>query len=188
MARPIAKKYAIISSALKLFAQKGVKGTTTRDIASSSHSAEGLIYRYFKSKEELALKIFAQCLIEFADFLKAEAGKGESPEEKLGKTIEAFFRFAKEKPLAYEYVILGHEREFKKLPEPIFLPKDVFVDIIQEGIRKGVFKKRDENLAAAMVIGMAIRVQFFIKNKISKVSEKRGIEEVINSSLQILKK
>lgn len=189
MARPVTKRETLINSALKLFAQKGIHGTTTKDIALSSHTAEGLIYRYFKSKEELALKLFVRCLREFSYFLKAESDKGRNPEEKLRKTIEAFFRFARENPVTYEYVLRGHdELELRELPRAIFMPKDVFVNSIREGIKKKVFRKKDENLAAAMVIGMAIRVQFFIKNKVSRISEKEGIEEVTESALQILKR
>lgn len=47
------RRRQIMDAALPLFAQRGFKGTTNRDIAESAKIAPGLIYWYFKSKEEL---------------------------------------------------------------------------------------------------------------------------------------
>ena len=48
----------IVKSAVTLFIQQGVAKTTTKQIAHSASVAEGSIYRYFPSKEELAWQVF----------------------------------------------------------------------------------------------------------------------------------
>ncbi|MCH9008415.1 helix-turn-helix transcriptional regulator, partial [candidate division KSB1 bacterium] len=60
MARPISKKSEVTDAALALFMKKGIKGTTTRDIALRAGIAEGTIYRHFESKAKLAEIIFEQ--------------------------------------------------------------------------------------------------------------------------------
>lgn len=50
----------IVKSALILFQTKGFEGTTTRAIARKAGIAEGTVFNYFKSKEDIALYFFEQ--------------------------------------------------------------------------------------------------------------------------------
>lgn len=45
----------LLDSAQRLFAERGYRGTTTKDIAKTAGVSENLIFRYFKSKSELML-------------------------------------------------------------------------------------------------------------------------------------
>lgn len=45
----------LLDSAQQLFATRGYRGTTTKDIAQNAGVSENLIFRYFKSKSELLL-------------------------------------------------------------------------------------------------------------------------------------
>ncbi len=57
--RPQLGKDKILNAALRLFAQKGYHRTSIGDIAASAGVAKGLIYNYFKSKEDLLLEIIS---------------------------------------------------------------------------------------------------------------------------------
>ena len=50
----------IVKSALNLFQTRGFDGTTTRAIAKKAGIAEGTVFNYFKSKEDIALYFFEQ--------------------------------------------------------------------------------------------------------------------------------
>jgi len=50
----------IVKAALNLFQTKGFDGTTTRAIARKAGIAEGTVFNYFKSKEDIALYFFEQ--------------------------------------------------------------------------------------------------------------------------------
>lgn len=58
--RVAARKSQILGAAARLFARKGFHRTTTRDIADAANLAEGTLYNYFSSKDELLLGIVAQ--------------------------------------------------------------------------------------------------------------------------------
>src|SRR5690349_23784068 len=47
------KKQDIVRAAIELFARKGFRGTTTRDLATHAEVNEAIIFRHFKTKEEL---------------------------------------------------------------------------------------------------------------------------------------
>jgi AcrR family transcriptional regulator len=49
----IERRAAILASAIDLFAQKGFRGTTTREIAAAAGVSEPVIYQHFATKSEL---------------------------------------------------------------------------------------------------------------------------------------
>src|SRR5580700_11073696 len=51
-------KQAILAAALKLFAEKGFYNTSTRAISKKAGIAEGTLFNYFETKEDLALYFF----------------------------------------------------------------------------------------------------------------------------------
>src|SRR6266581_1192077 len=51
-------KEQILSTALQLFREKGIEGTTTKEISKKAGIAEGTLFNYFKTKEDLALYFF----------------------------------------------------------------------------------------------------------------------------------
>jgi len=53
----------IINSALHLFKEKGFEAATTKEIAAGAGIAEGTVFRYFKTKKDILLKIAATSMI-----------------------------------------------------------------------------------------------------------------------------
>lgn len=47
------RRTQLIEAALEVFARKGVRATTVKDLAAAAGVAEGLLYHYFESKEDL---------------------------------------------------------------------------------------------------------------------------------------
>jgi AcrR family transcriptional regulator len=58
------RRRQIMEAALPVFAEKGFKGATNKDIGEEADIAPGLIYHYFKNKEDL----FTACVEEFLPF------------------------------------------------------------------------------------------------------------------------
>jgi AcrR family transcriptional regulator len=56
------RRRQIMQAALPVFAEKGFKGATNRDIAERAGIAPGLIYHYFKNKEDLFSAIIDEFL------------------------------------------------------------------------------------------------------------------------------
>src|SRR4051812_32960742 len=51
-------KERILTAALELFRKKGLEGTTTKQISRKAGIAEGTLFNYFATKEDLALYFF----------------------------------------------------------------------------------------------------------------------------------
>lgn len=56
----------IINAAIRLFQEKGFEATTTKEIASGAGIAEGTVFRYFKTKKAILLKIATASMINVA--------------------------------------------------------------------------------------------------------------------------
>jgi AcrR family transcriptional regulator len=61
-------RQAILRAALDLFAEKGFYQTTTRAISRKAKIAEGTLFNYFETKEDLALYFFEQELAQTIDW------------------------------------------------------------------------------------------------------------------------
>jgi AcrR family transcriptional regulator len=61
-------KKAILAAALKLFAEKGFYNTSTRAISRKAGIAEGTLFNYFETKEDLALYFFEREMVEVIEW------------------------------------------------------------------------------------------------------------------------
>ncbi len=52
-----ARREELLRAALRLFAERGVDGTTIADIAAATGTAHGLVYHYYASKNDLLLAV-----------------------------------------------------------------------------------------------------------------------------------
>src|SRR5262245_59143359 len=82
------RRQEILTAAMELFSKKGFRGTTTRDLAYQAGVNEAIIFRHFKTKEEL-----------YTAILQHKAGENrDSPCEELeqlaaGSDDSTFFEF-----------------------------------------------------------------------------------------------
>ena len=63
-------KQAILAAALKLFAEKGFYNTSTRAISRKAGIAEGTLFNYFETKEDLALYFFEREMDEVIEWFE----------------------------------------------------------------------------------------------------------------------
>lgn len=180
------RKSRLKQSALRLFADKGISETTTRQISQMAGSAEGTLYRHYNSKEHLALALFTESMEVFKNFLFEKiSGKNDSF-NKIKALVSGFIEFAVNFPVEYTYITSGHDRSFRKLPKDTFKPKDVFVQVIQEGQKNGAFRKMEPHLAVGMIIGMCSKTHFFYKEGLLHISLEEAVKEIQKSALTIL--
>ena len=66
-------KEQILDAALQLFRKHGLDGTTTRQISKRAGIAEGTLFNYFKTKEDLALYFFQKETRDLIEWFQGEA-------------------------------------------------------------------------------------------------------------------
>jgi TetR/AcrR family fatty acid metabolism transcriptional regulator len=77
------KRERILDAAIKVFAKSGYHGSRISDIAREAGIAYGLVYHYFKNKEEILGSIFEQRWGGFLEALEGIAAERTSAEDRL---------------------------------------------------------------------------------------------------------
>jgi AcrR family transcriptional regulator len=92
---PEVRRRQILDAAGVVFAQRGFPATRISDVAEQAGIAQGTIYRFFESKDDLALAIFESGGIEGRRALERilEEGDRSDPESMLREYIHWYARF-----------------------------------------------------------------------------------------------
>ena len=86
----VEKQQLIMGAALKLFAEKGYDATSIDKIAKEAGISKGLLYSYFKSKEELLQVLITDLLVEFENAIDPNHDGTVTDEEALGFIDDIF--------------------------------------------------------------------------------------------------
>src|SRR5579885_2032382 len=88
-AKKEATRQRIVDSALQLFQTRGFQRTTTKDIARKARVAEGTIFNYFPTKDDIALHFFEQEVDHAIDAVRRDKRLRKRPlDEKLFALIQ----------------------------------------------------------------------------------------------------
>ena len=77
------KREAILRAATRVFAHNGYFNSKVADIAREAGVADGTVYLYFKSKEDILHSIFDRSVEEALDAAKKQVKQSSDPREKL---------------------------------------------------------------------------------------------------------
>lgn len=148
----------IMRAAVRLFVEKGIDGTTTKDIAAKSGVSEGALYRHFKSKEELAYHLFAVHVNDFTLDLASRVAEVSDFRQKVRAYITTCFEaFETERDL-FTYLILSEHRELDRFPSTFKHPGHVALDLVTAGQKAKVFREMDPYIGASILVGSIIRL------------------------------
>jgi AcrR family transcriptional regulator len=92
------KRQLILDAAVKVFARKGYHTCRVGDIAEEAGVAHGLLYHYFKSKEELLETIFRSTWTLMLDAIHGVEGLDEPARETLRKVAAIVLRSWRDTP------------------------------------------------------------------------------------------
>ncbi len=109
------KRRAILHAAVRVFAEKGYHGCRVADIARAANVAYGLVYHYFRNKDDLLESVFAEQWAILMNALRAiDEGPGTSA-DKVAGIFEFVFDVFKTAPAAVRVLILEVTRTAQAL-------------------------------------------------------------------------
>jgi TetR/AcrR family fatty acid metabolism transcriptional regulator len=146
------KRETILRAATRVFARNGYFNSKVADIARQADVADGTVYLYFKSKEEILHSIFDQNMAEAIASGSVLIEKVRDPKEKLRRIAMLHLeRLGADRDLAvvFQVELRGSTkfmREFSAAGFAEYL--GLLRQTIEEGQRSGVFRK---DLSAKLV-------------------------------------
>jgi AcrR family transcriptional regulator len=155
------KRQEILKAAMELFARKGFRGTTTRDLAAAAEVNEAIIFRYFMNKTELYRAILEEKVHQSHDEHYIEV-------EKLAQSSDAgtFLEFLGNKFLerneqdnTFMRLLLFSALEGHELAD-MFLAsmevRDPMVSYLEKQMAEGTFRRMDPVLVSRAFLGMFV--------------------------------
>jgi AcrR family transcriptional regulator len=187
------RRQDILAAAMQLFAQKGFRGTTTRDLATQAEVNEAIIFRHFKTKEELY-----SAIIEFkagenrnARLEELERLGSVTDDENFFRTVGQQFLQKHEQDTTFLRLLLFSALEGHQLSDMFaasLTARNPVANYIQRRIDEGAFCQVDPQLAARGLFGMF--ASFILWQEIFglKKTQSYDREEVVDTFVSIFLK
>lgn len=144
-------------AALTLFVARGVAETTTKEIAMAASVAEGTIYRYFPSKEQLALDLFLRHHRGLAEALVEAQRPAKGLRAKIEAIVRCYCEWADRDWTLFAYHLLNQHSFLIQVPDDATNPVTVVRDVISQAMKAGEIPRRNIDLAAASAIGVVLQ-------------------------------
>lgn len=168
----------IIAVALRVFGRLGVYKTTMNDIAKAAKKGRRTIYQYFKSKEEIYQAVLeketANMVVPMKAIVKSELEPAEKLRSYAHQRIKSIYKIA-ENHHAFKVGFLHNDKVILKLRKRFDrFDSELLSKIVEEGLRKKVFKANDFNLMVKNIqVGLRGMEIDFIKNDLNENCKKQ---------------
>lgn len=179
------KREAIINAALKLFVENGFHGTATAKIAQEAGVANGTLFQYFKTKDELVIALYLQFKEEMLEFVSAHTDNKTHIKESIKSHILFSLYWALDNPTKFHFIQQFHTSPYIGQVEQEVLNKQVepHLALIQKGIHTGVLKSMPADLIYFLISNQVFGVYQYITSKTLSKSKKK---EIIETTFEML--
>lgn len=150
------KREAILNAATKIFANKGYFNAKVADIAAEAGIADGTVYLYFKSKDEILHSIFDRAMAEFIAEGRRELAAIAEPAAKIRRIAELHLeKLGADRDLAIVFQVelrgsTKHMQEFSAAGFGEYL--EIIRETIDKGQRADIFRSDIKSIVAAKIL------------------------------------
>jgi AcrR family transcriptional regulator len=186
------KEEKILESAIALFSKKGFSATTTSEIAKDAGVAEGTVFRYYKTKKHLLIKVMSKLIEVMSEelianpvgkILKENTTKDDSDILKmlLIDRLDVFNRYWDIIQVIITEIQFHEDIRESFFVNVVFKVKDVLGEFIKSGIAKGRFKDFDPIIVSRALLGtfMAYIIQKKIMGGNELIGSQQEVDEII---------
>jgi AcrR family transcriptional regulator len=142
---PNDRRSELLDIAARLFAERGLRATTVRDIADAAGILSGSLYHHFDSKESMVDEILRGFLDALFDRYRAILAQGLAPRSTLEAVVVASFQAIDEHHAAVaiyqaEARRLADQPRFSYIRERLTEFRRLWHDVLKAGIADGSFR------------------------------------------------
>jgi len=173
------KKEAIINAALKLFVDNGFHGTATSKIAQEAGVANGTLFQYFKTKDDLVIALYIHIKDELADYITKNTADTKDIKEEMKSQILSSLFWALDNQTKFHFIQQFHTSPYIGQVEQDVINKQVepHLTLIQKGIKQGIIKPLPVDLIYSLISNQIFGLyQYVTLKKLSKAKQHETIE------------
>ena len=150
------KREAILRAAIKVFANKGFFNSKVADIAGEAGIADGTVYLYFRSKDEILHSIFDLGMEKFISEGRRELERIDSPEERLCRIAEMHLERLgadREMAIVFQVELRGSTKFMQEFSAAGFHDYlEIIRETIDDGQRSGAFRTDIKPIVASKIL------------------------------------
>jgi TetR/AcrR family transcriptional regulator, cholesterol catabolism regulator len=145
MTEPQDRRAQILATAGEMFARKGIRATTVREIADAVGVLSGSLYHYFDSKDAMVEEILMGFQNAIRDRYGEVLARGEGAAQALRDLVLASLRLAREQPDATaiyqnELQYLRETPRFQAVQAGSADVQKVWLGVLEQGVADGSFR------------------------------------------------
>ncbi|HBV95663.1 MAG: transcriptional regulator [Peptococcaceae bacterium BICA1-7] len=188
------RKDQVIKATERCIVEKGYSNMSVKDISAEASVSTGIIYHYFKNKEDLLLQVIKESFRKSHEQVMETVEPLNNFEEKLMKHIENINRVPMDNPDFYT-VMLNYLGQAKNNPEINGIIAKFFKNLrsyiaqyIKDGIELGRLKpeKAKHLPALTIALGMGIGMQWIIDPESFDIADiEKSYKEMIESYISL---
>lgn len=187
MSRPVRLKEKIDAAAVRLFSEKGLASTTVKDIARESGVAEGLLYRYYSSKNEMAWKLFSSAVKRFdqglSEILERE---NDDCRNQVSDAVRYIYQKYVENPLEISFILLNqHDFPDRQLLSDEDNPYEIVGRFVKKNTGKIIYNHQIWVIVATL-FGAILQPLMLIRYKRISARPSEIVQQVIENCLKIM--
>lgn len=153
------KRKLILDAAERVFAKRGFFAARVSEIAKDAGVADGTIYLYFKSKDDLLISLFERRMQQVNETLRTAVAAVKTPRDQLRAFIKTYLQLVHDEPTAAEVLTIELRQSSKFMKE---YENPQFADflrmlggLIAAGQERGELDRSvPSHVAARMIFGM----------------------------------
>jgi AcrR family transcriptional regulator len=144
MARPKSqdKRNAILDAATRLFAERGLAAAPTSEISKLAGVAEGTLFTYFGTKDELINSLYRELKLELADAMMSDFPRKKNVRTRLRHVWDRYVRWGIANPRQYKVLaqLLVSEVLTRESRDAGSAPFVEFQTMVRDGMEGRIFR------------------------------------------------
>lgn len=179
------KQTEILTAALRLFAAHGFHGTPTSKIAKEAGVANGTLFHYYSTKEDLIISLYIDIKRRMSAYIGDKAKKGDTVKETFKNQYVEVLKWSLSNKDEFQFL-----QQFSASPYTALISPEVISEQLQktchdieEAIKQKAIKQRDVDFILTVFSSHTFGLnQYLAKNKLSRKKQ----DEVIVDSFEML--
>lgn len=178
------KRELLLEAATKLFVERGLHATPTSAISKEAGVSAGILFHYFKTKDDLIDELYVSIKKEYTSSIMSELHKIHSDLGKLRLIWSNSWSWAIENDLKFKFLLqvdnTSCAERVKKHPE-IVAKYELFHHLIQEYVDKELIKNMDAYFIMGSMFGLITSMVTYL----TKFPEKRNDQVFIEQAWEL---
>jgi AcrR family transcriptional regulator len=161
MPRATGVRAKVDRAAVELFAAKGVDGVSIADIAAAAGVSQGALYRHYRSKDELAARLFSAAFLRTGEELDGIRTGRSGFAARVGAMVEHFCRLYDTDPALFRFMLIAQHDLLPRTGDNGRTPTAVVEDTVADAVAAREIARTDVAAAAAVILGVVLQTALF---------------------------